>query len=80
MTYFSESRAITAKLVNSNKNSNVWSQTGSDIFQSYINQGIEGKRKIINLFTPSGVNPFNKRLQPLQLYKTLSLIVDYPEM
>ncbi len=75
----SQLKAITTKLVDSNKNNNVWSQTGSDIFQSYINQGVEGKRKIISLFTPSEINLFNKSLQPLQLNKTLSLIVDYRE-
>jgi site-specific DNA recombinase len=67
---------ITTKLIDSNRN-DVWSPLYSNIFQSYNNQDIEGKRDIISLFNPSAINPFTVRFESLKINEALSVVIDY---
>jgi len=47
----------------------------SDIFQSYRNQDIAGKRHIINLFTPNSIHPSDKTLGPLRINEVITKII-----
>ncbi len=73
----SQLKTITNKLLRSSQKRNAWPQENFNIFQAYKNQDIEEKRRIISLFTPSGINPFTKTLRPVRFNKALSLVVDY---
>lgn len=68
---------VTAKLFHCSRNTNGWSYSQSTILQSYKYQDIVGKRNLIGLFTPSTVDPFTRRLDPLKVNSTLSLILEY---
>ncbi|WP_199118462.1 recombinase family protein [Pedobacter sp. ASV28] len=73
----SQLRTITTKLLRGYMNTNAWPGGNLNILQAYKNMDIEEKRRIISLFSPSGIDPHTKTLAPLNFSKALSLIVDY---
>lgn len=70
-------KTITKKMSNNYGHNNIWPQKDLNIFQSYKNQDIEEKRRIIDLFTPSGINPFTKELESLKINDALRIVIDY---
>jgi site-specific DNA recombinase len=68
---------ITTKLIDSNANDGVWSFADSAISQSFRNQDIEGKRNMIELFTPSAINPSKNSVDPIKIDEVLTKIVRY---
>ena len=69
----------TQKLVACDLNNNFWPDTSFTIFQSYKEQDIKGKHDIINLFTPTAINPLTATIDSLKIDKVLSLIVEFLE-
>ena len=71
--------SITKKLADCERNMNVWPDTGFNVFRSYKEQDIKGKRDIISLFNPASINPDAATITSLKIDKTLSLIVEYSQ-
>lgn len=72
---------VNKRLIDVNCNNVGWLPSGtSDIFQSYINQDIAGKRHIISLFSPTSIDAINKKLGPLQIDKALTKIIRIEKM
>lgn len=68
---------VTTKLMAYRNDDSIQLYSFPSIFQSYNNQDIEGKRKIISLFSPSSINPFSRTLEPLTIDKAISKIINY---
>ena len=68
--------SITKKLADCERNMNLWPDTGFNVFRSYKEQDIKGKRDIISLFNPASINPDAATITSLKIDKTLSLIVE----
>lgn len=69
--------SITQKLVGCNLNNNLWPDVNFNVFRSYREQDIKGKRDIINLFTPTSINLSTVNIDSLKINEVLSLIVEY---
>lgn len=70
---------VTTKLIDCNLNNNLWPYVDLNVVRSYKEQDARGKRDIINLFTPTSINPFTKNFEALKIDKVLSLITEYCE-
>lgn len=70
---------ITSKLIDCNQDTSVWSSFYSNIYQSYKNQDIEGKRNVISFISPTEINPYSKQLKPLKISEAITAIIDYNE-
>jgi len=67
---------VNTKLIACEQNDNVWPYTNINVFQSYRDQDIKGKRDIISLFTPTSINPNTRNIESLQINTVLSLVVE----
>jgi hypothetical protein len=70
---------VTTKLIDCNLNNNLWPYADLNVLQSYKEQDARGKRDIINLFTPTSINPFTKDFDVLKIDEALSLVTEYCE-
>ncbi len=68
---------VTTGLIDCDLNNNQWPFIELNVLRSYKAQDTRGKREIINLFTPSSINPNTRELDPLRIDAALSLIIDY---
>jgi site-specific DNA recombinase len=69
--------SFTQKLADCELNKNLWPDISFNVFRSYKEQDIKGKRDIISLFTPASINPATANLDSLKIDEVLSLIVEY---
>lgn len=69
--------SITRKLAGCDLNNNLWPDIDFNIFRSYQNQDIKGRRDIVSLFTPASINPATAKIDSLKINEALSLIVEY---
>jgi len=67
---------VEEQLINSSY-SRMWLQNDCNIFQLYKNQDTAGKRYIINLLSPTSINPFSHTLGPLRLNNALAKILSH---
>ena len=73
----SQLNRISQKLAGCDLNDNLWPDIDFNVFQSYKNQDIKGKRDIISLLMPESINPATANIDSLKINKALSLIVEY---
>jgi len=66
---------VTEKLAQCELNENLWPDPSFNIYQSYKEQDIKGKRDIISLFKLTSINPVVINLNPLEIDDVISLIV-----
>jgi site-specific DNA recombinase len=71
--------SATQKLTDCDRNNNVWPDANSSVFRSFKEQNIKGKRDIINLITPTSINPSTVKIDSLKIHDVLSLIIEYRE-
>jgi hypothetical protein len=71
--------SISQKLTDCDLNNNLWPDLDFNIFRSYKEQDIKGKRDIISLFTPISINPTIVNLNSLKIDEVLSQVVEYLE-
>jgi site-specific DNA recombinase len=69
--------SIVKKLAGCNHNNNFWPGTNLNVFDSYREQDINGKRDIINMFTPTSIIPATINIDSLKINEAISLIVEY---
>lgn len=70
---------VTIKLIDCKRSNNIWPYADLNVLRSYKELDLRGKRDIINLFTPTSINPFTKDFDTLKVDKVLSLITEYCE-
>ena len=73
----SQLNSISQKLVGCDLNNNLWPDIDFNVFQSYKDQDIKGRRDIISLFTPAPIDPATANIDSLKINEALSLIVEY---
>lgn len=59
------------------RNGNIWSDSGINIFQSYITQDFISKRHIASLFTPLEINTSEGNFEPLLIDPIIRKIIAY---
>lgn len=71
--------SVTQNLTDYDLNNNLWPDLDFNVFRSYKEQDIKGKRDIISLFMPTSINPATVTLESLKIDEVLSLVVEYLE-
>lgn len=62
---------------NASKNIKDLKDAENNVLALYKSQDVAGKRYIIELFTPLSFDPVTKKLNPLQINQTISMIITY---
>jgi site-specific DNA recombinase len=73
----SQLNSNTQKLAGCNLNTNLWPDLDFNVFRSYKDQDIKGRRDIISLFPPTSINPATANINSLKINEAISLIVKY---
>lgn len=68
---------ITQKITGCDLSNNWWPDIDFNVFQSYGEQDIKGKRDLISLFKPVSINPDKTNIDSLKIDETLSLIIKF---
>lgn len=71
--------SVTKNLTDCDLNDNFWPDLDFNVFRSYKEQDIKGKRDIISLFMPTSINPATVTLESLKIDEVSSLVVEYVE-
>lgn len=69
--------AIKQKLPDCNNNNNLWPDSHFNVFRSYKEQDVTGKRDIISLCMPGPINTITTSLDYLKIDEIISRIVKY---
>jgi len=75
----SQLNGITQNLADCSFSDNLWPDLDFNIFRSYKEQDIKGKRDIISLFKPTSIDPATADIKSLKIDGDLSLVVEYRE-
>ncbi len=68
---------ISQKLTSCDRSNNLWPDINFNIFQSYREQDIKGKRDIIAMLTPAAIDPATISIDSIKINDVISLIVEY---
>ncbi|OJW32775.1 MAG: hypothetical protein BGO54_20685 [Sphingobacteriales bacterium 46-32] len=70
---------IKQKLTDCNNNNNIWLDSHFNVFRSYKEQDVAGKRDIVNRCMPESINTITKSIDYLKIDEVIARIVRYPK-